>query len=48
MRFRGDASTIGDASLDWLKEFALVKACLKEAPFEEICDDDIMIRTLLA
>jgi len=39
-----DASTIDDASLGWSNEFTLVEPCLDEAPFEELCGDDIMVR----
>jgi len=40
---RFDASTIGDDSLDPSKELTLNEPHLEKAPFEDLCDDDVMV-----
>ena len=45
---RGDSSVIEDASLGWSEEFTLAEPCLKEAPFQELCGDDVIFRDTLS
>jgi len=40
---KDDVSVIEDDSLDWSKELALVEPYLQQAPFEELCGDDVMV-----
>jgi len=41
---RGDASDIEDNSQGWLEGITLYEPCLEEAPFEELCGDNLMVR----
>jgi len=40
-----EASIVEDDFLTWLKELALVKPYLKEAPCEDLCGDYMMVST---
>jgi len=40
---KGDASFVKDNLLDWSKELILIELFLKEAPFEELCGDGMVV-----
>jgi len=39
----GDASSVEDGLPSWSRELALVEPYLEEAPFEELCDDSLVV-----
>jgi len=40
---RGATSVMEDVSLDWSNEFIVIEPYLEEAPFEELCGDDLIV-----
>ena len=40
---QGDASSIEDILLSWSRGLTLVELYLEEAPFEELCDDSLVV-----
>ena len=40
---RGDPSSVEDLLLSWLGGLTLVEPYLEEAPFEELCDDSLVV-----
>ena len=40
---RGDASSVEDVLLSWSGGLTLVEPYLDEAPFEELCDDSLVV-----
>ena len=40
---KGDASFVKDDLLDWSKELTLIESFLEKAPFEELCDDGMVV-----
>ena len=40
---RGDANSVEDVLLFWSEGLALVEPYLEETPFEELCDDNLVV-----